>query len=415
MTLVSDLRELPSFDYTDPSLRGVAFHAAINAAREQSWLARGPYGYIVLDRDAGEQLLRSRDASFPGKALIELFAVADGPLREEMERNILHVNGDDHARLRSLLNPSLSPRAVERHRGAMRQLIAELFEPISARDSSVCFEAVRELTKPYPARAIAHVLGAPAADASRLERWSQTIQRQFDAESMMRRRGEIEAAVIELYSYLDELLAMRRSQRSDDLISTLLDAEADGERLSRVECVNLVLDVLIGGIDTTQSELAHALRLFAEHQDQWALLGERPQLAAAAVEEVLRFEPVTPFTARIVEQELTLRDVTFPVGTIVMVCAFTGNRDGVSGDDRDRSLARFDIEAERRRSRSLTFGAGVHYCVGANLARVELEEALAYLAQRMRKLELAAEPSYGTISGIYGLTELQLRFEPALS
>ncbi len=176
-----------------------------------------------------------------------------------------------------------------------------------------------------------------------------------------------------------------------------------------------------------------------------------------AVEEVLRFEPITPFTARIVVEELTFRDVTFPVGTIVMVCAFTGNRDlageisaaeaagasttprvasrpGVTpaselapgGADGGVEGARggaaeevradvFDITATdrgsaRARSRALTFGAGVHYCLGANLARLELEEALAFLAPRMPGLELAGEPVYEGITGIYGLAELPLRF-----
>lgn len=418
MTLVSELQGLASFDYTDATLRGGAFHAAMGELREQGWLAQGPFGYIVLDHEAGEQLLRTRSASFPGKMLMEIFQVKEGPLKEEMERNILHINGSDHTRLRSLLNPSLSPRAVQRHRPALRGLIEGLYEQalsghdgervgrVGGRDGArVSCELVQELAMPYPAQAIAHVMGVPLADAPMLNRWSNMIQRQFDAESMTSMRDEIEAAVAEFYEYAEELLAARRKDRGDDLISTLLSAEAEGERLSEVECMNLVLNVLIGGVDTTQSQLAHTLRLLAEHPEQWRLLGERPELAGQAVEESLRYEPVTPFTARIVEEELTVRDVTFPAGTIVMVCAFTGNRDGEETDS-------FDIAAEGRRERILTFGAGVHYCVGANLARAELEEALAFLAPRMKDLRLEGEPGYGTITGIYGLTELKASFEP---
>jgi cytochrome P450 len=171
-----------------------------------------------------------------------------------------------------------------------------------------------------------------------------------------------------------------------------------------------VFNVLAGGVDTTQSQLAHAVRLLAEHPQQWELLAEDPSLAQAAVDEALRFEPITPFTARMTTEDVVFRDVTFPEGTIVMVCAFTGNRDladderGVGGPDC------FDITASRGRARELTFGAGVHYCVGANLARLELQEALSFLARRVRGLELDGEPVFESILGIYGLAELPIRF-----
>ncbi|HVR06389.1 MAG TPA: cytochrome P450 [Solirubrobacteraceae bacterium] len=427
MTRVDEL-ELPYFDYTDAALRGERFHAAMLALREQGWLASGPLGYIVLDREAAEHFLRTRDAVFPGMKIAEIFEVSEGPLWEEMRRNILHLNGPDHSRLRKLVNPALAPRAVQRYRPPLRELLGELFSDItgpggvSPEDAAGVRECefVQALAKPYPSRAIAYVMGVPAADAPRLHHWSNWIQRQFDAISMATERPAIEAAVAEFYEYAWELLRARRAQPGDDLISALIAAsEPDVASLSDVECVNLVLNVLIGGVDTTQSQLAHALRLFAEHPDQWELLARRPELVPTAVEEALRFEPITPFTARIVEREIVFRDVVFPVGTIVMVCAFTANRDLSAADGETEPGAdgadTFDILAAERRSagsssRVLTFGAGVHYCLGANLARVELEEALAFLAPRMPGLELAGEPVFEGITGIYGLAELPLRF-----
>ena len=119
----------------------------------------------------------------------------------------------------------------------------------------------------------------------------------------------------------------RRETPGDDLISKLIAAEEEGDRLSESECINLVFNVLVGGVDTTQSQLAHAIRLLAEDPEQWEALRADPTLAAAAVEEALRYEPITPFTARILTEDVVYRDVTFPEGTVVMVCAFTGNRD----------------------------------------------------------------------------------------
>lgn len=403
MALVEDLR-LASFDYTDPALRGKRFHESMRELAAQGWLAQGPYGYVVLDREAGEFFLRTRSAIFPGMKIAELFDVKEGPLWEEMRRNILHVNGPDHTRLRSLVGPALSPRAVERYRPIAVGFLERLFAEVERQGRC---EFVGAFAKPYPSQVIASVMGAPVDDAPRLHHWSNWIQRQFDAASMVNEREGIERAVVEFYEYARELLAARREDPGDDLISALLVAEEQGDRLDEEECVNLVLNVLIGGVDTTQSQLAHAVRLLAEHPDQWAALVEDPSLAGRAVEEALRFEPVTPVTARITVEELTYRDVTFPKDTIVMVCAHTGNRDLPEGEGDPNA---FDITVERPKARVLTFGAGVHYCLGANLARVELEEGLSFLARKMPRLELDGEPVYESILGIYGLAELPIRF-----
>jgi cytochrome P450 len=421
MTLVSEL-ELPAFDYTEPSLRGERFHDAMAALAGRAWLAQAPFGYMVLDREAGEFFLRTRAAIFPGMKIAEIFDVRDGPLYEQMRRNILHVNGPDHSRLRSLVNPALSPRAVERYRPLMRGFLEELWAAAAARapgggeHGTVTCDFVDAFAKPFPSQVIATVMGAPLEDAPRLHHWSNWIQRQFDAVSMATEREQIEQAVDEFYAYAAELVSVRRREPRDDLISSLIQAEEAGERLSDVECINLVFNVLAGGVDTTQSQLAHAVRLLAEHPDEWQLLVEDPALAEAAVEEALRFEPITPFTARITTEDLEFRDVTFPEGTVVIVCAFTANRDLDDPHQRDAAGAgggvgtadSFDIAADRHRARPLTFGAGVHYCVGANLARLELGEALSFLAGRVRTIELQGEPELGSITGIYGLTRLPI-------
>jgi len=445
MTLAGEL-ELPSFDYTDPEMCGERFHLAMAELRAEGWLASGPFGYVVLDREAGEFFLRTRAASFPGMKIAEIFGVTEGPLWEQMKHNILHVNGVDHARLRGLVNPALSPRAVERYRPAMRGFLEDLLARATASSASSTFassvpapsssssssssaasspaagapptstadltcEFVEAFAKPYPSRVIASVMGAPVEDAPRLHHWSNWIQKQFDAVSMASERERIEQAVQEFYEYARELVAARRDDPGEDLISTLIAAEEDGERLSEEECINLVFNVLAGGVDTSQSQLAHTVRLLAEHPEQWAALRADPSLASAAVEEALRYEPITPFTARIVDQEITFRDVTFPEGTIVMVCAFTGNRD-LDEHAGTGTAETFDITAERGGARALTFGAGVHYCVGANLARAELGEALRFLAERFERLELDGEPRFESITGIYGLAKLPVRLLP---
>jgi cytochrome P450 len=405
MSVVTEL-ELPAFDYTDPELRGAPFHETMAALRERGWLARSPLATFILDREAGSYFLRAKSATFPGKEIAELFEIEKGPLHEEIQRNILHVNGSAHARLRGLVNPAFTPRAVERWRPAMRGFLRKLLDAVPADGSC---EFVDAIAKPYPSLTIATVMGAPLSDAPRLHHWSNWIQKQFDPPSLMAERPKIEEAVAEFYEWAGALLEGRRDTPGDDLISTLIEARYEGDRLDDAELVNLVLNVLVGGVDTTQSQLAHAIRLLAEHPDQWALLRSDPErFASPAVEEALRYEPITPFTARIMLEDVDYRDVTFPRGTIVMVSAVTANREGVEGDP-----DRFDIAADRGNAKPLTFGAGIHYCLGANLARAELQEGLTFLGRELETVELTGPPVFEQPTGIYGLAELPVRFTRA--
>jgi len=399
MTTVADL-ELPQIDLFDPDLRGERFHRTMRELAEQSWIVQTPLGFIVLDREGGSFFLRTKQASFPGLKIADLFGIDDGPLHEEIVRNILHVPPDKHRRLRNLVNPFFTPRAADRWRPAMRGFVEQLHAAVEAERRC---EFVEAFAKPYPSLTIATVMGAALSDAPRLHEWSNWIQRQFDGPSLMTERARIEQAVAEFYDWAGELLARRREDPSDDLISSLIAARFEGDKLDDAELVNLVLNVLVGGVDTTQSQLAQAIRLFAEHPHQWELVRSDPvAMAARAVEEILRYEPITPFTARIVEEEITYRDIVFPIDTVVMVCAFTGNREAGEPDV-------FDVAAERD-AKPLTFGAGIHYCLGANLARAELQEALGFLARRWERIELDGEPVMGSINGIYGIDELPIRW-----
>jgi cytochrome P450 len=395
--------ELPAFDHTDPTLRGERYREAMAALQgRDGWLATCPFGFLVLDRESCEFFLRTKHAVFPGLTIAELFGIADGPLHEEIVGNIINVNGADHSRLRNLVNPALAPRAVARYRPAMREFLGQLLDALPS--DGRC-EFIASFAKPYPSLVIAAVMGAPLSDAPKLHEWSNWIQRQFDAASLMNERPRIERAVSEFYVWADALISERRRTPGQDLITDLITAETEGERLGNDELRNLVLNILVGGVDTSQSQLAHAVRMLAGHPDQWERLRADPEgLALAAVDEALRYEPITPFTARITTAEVEHRGVTFPAGTVVLVSAWHANREGVDPDE-------FDICADRGRARVLTFGAGIHYCVGANLARAEMQEGLVAIAERVRGLSLDGEPEFGTPSGIYGLESLPLRFE----
>lgn len=398
MSVVTEL-DLPEIDYNSADFGPGTYHEQLARARERGWLAHSPLAFIVLDQQSGDFFLRARQTAFPGRQIAELFGITSGPLYEHIDANILNLTGDKHRRLRALVGHAFTPRAADRWRPVMREFLARLWAELGGASSA---EFVSAIAKPYPSRTIAAVLGAPVTDAPKLHHWSNMVQRQFDIQALATQIPDIERAAVEARQYVTELLESRKASPGDDLISTLIQAEEEGDKLSHDECVDLVLNVLAGGVDTTQSQLAHGMRLFAGHPDQWQLLGEQPdRYAQAATSEILRFEPIAPFTARIVLEDVEYRGVTFPAGTIVAVCAERANR--------EQDGETFDITAARD-GKLFTFGAGPHFCLGSNLARAELEEALAFLAPRMPGLALNGEPVLGGVEGIYGVESLPLRW-----
>jgi cytochrome P450 len=188
----------------------------------------------------------------------------------------------------------------------------------------------------------------------------------------------VEAAISGLFDYAGDLVASRRKDLKDDLLSALIQAEEDGERLSSEELRWQIVNMTFAGHDTTKNSSTYLMRLFCEHPDQWRRLREDPSLAPNAIDEGLRMEPVIPTTMRTTVDEFVYDGVVFPAGTPVMLRADTSNRDPSMFFDPDR----FDI-TRHNAGQHMTFGGGVHYCLGANLAKAEMQEALPILAEAM--------------------------------
>jgi cytochrome P450 len=385
--------DLPSYDHIDPTVTGEDFHRALGALARETWIAKGSMGYAVLGREAGNAVLRDRRMAFPALELLELQGVTAGPIWDRTADGLMVQSGEAHNRLRKQLAPAFTPRATERLRPRLRELVAELWEPVAATGR---VEFVTTVAEPLPSMAIAELLGVQG-DAPLLARWSILLQEIFKFR-LDEVAAEVEAAYDEARCYVFMKLAERRKEPGHDLISVL----AAGTELEDDDYVTLICSVISGGTDTTEAQLAHGLRLFAQHPEQWALLAARPELAEQAVEEVLRYEPITPFTARIATEDVELAGVTVPRGTVLFVCAATANRDPAAFEEPDR----FDITREP--APVLTFGFGAHYCIGAYLARAELTEAFTYLAPRTPGLHLDGEPVFGQTTGIYAMASLPL-------
>jgi cytochrome P450 len=412
VTIVTDL-DLPAFGYTASDLTADVYHQRLASARKHGWLARSPLGFVVLDREAGEFFLRSKSVVFPGRMLADLAGVTSGPARQLVEGNLLNGSGEPHRRMRAIAAQALNPRAADRWRPAMRRFLAERW---SAVESAGRCEFVMALARPYPALTMTAMLGAPAEDAMRLDAWARLARRQFDVQALTTELADIERASAETRGYIEALFAQQQAGPLDTLIGSLAAAEGREGGPSHSESVDLAVNVLTAGIGTVQAQLAHALRLFAEHPGQWALLAERPELAPRAVSEVLRFQLPVPSNARLCTQDVDYKGIIFPQGTVVTVCLEPPGSESPAGagiGDNQTAIEPFDITASRE-DKLLTFGVGPHHCLGTHAARAQLEEALAFLASRTPKLALDGEPKFGLggVEGLYEIQALPLRWAP---
>jgi cytochrome P450 len=401
MATVYDL-ELPTVDQNDPTLIGEHLHDVLRALAERGWLARADIGFVVLERQAVVDVLRDRRLAFPAIPLLGIQGIVDGPVFDRTAKGLMTRSGEPHLRLRRLVAPALSPSSVARLRARLRAFLDAWWEEVRPAGR---VEFVTSLAQPAPAMVIADLLGVPD-QVERLARWSILLQAVFKL-NMAEDRADVERTYDEVAAWTLDLLETRRRRPGPDFLSTIGTLEVEGDRLSDDECVTLAIAVISGGVDTTQAQLSHGLRLFAEHPDQWDQLGRNPDLSAQAANEVLRFEPITPFTARIAQEDVTYRGVTFPAGTLLFACTATANRDSEAFASPDA----FDISVDRGRSHVLTFGFGDHFCLGAQLARMEIAEVFGALAPRMRHLALDGAPEFGSIKGIYAMESLPIRFE----
>jgi cytochrome P450 len=377
--------------------------SVIGRARTEHWLARTPIGFMLTEYRDAVAVLRDRRFHSALSLLPAMAGVESDRYLESRRRSILAMEGDEHARLRRLVAPAFTPAATDRLRPFMREVVSGLVDEVAG--SGRC-ELVADVCEPYPIPIICELLGAPKEDWKLFSGWATDIFRIFN-QDLAHDLPTIEKASGELESYVRSMVEQRRRHPSDDLLSTLIAIEEAGDRLSSDELVMLAEAVLMAGTDTTRNQLACSVALLSEHPDQWALLAEHPELAPRAVEETMRYLGAVRGTARVASVDIEYRDVLFPSGTIVSVALAGANMD----PEVFNSPETFDITAVRE-AVQMTFGSGIHFCLGAALARAELQEALPLLARRMPDLKPDGPVEWKPATfGIWGPARLPLRFE----
>lgn len=318
-----------------------------------------------------------------------------------------NLDPPEHARIRRHNMTAFSNRRIAGLEPAIRQITSELLDEMLLEP---CFDWVRGLAFPLPISVIFELVGFPHADAEMLKSWSgDRLTIMFGRPDDDEQR-QVAANMASLWQYCAEHVERRKAERSDDFTSALLDIhDADRDAITEVEITSVVMGLGIAGHETTTNLLSNAVRLLLEHREQWDEICADPSLIPNAVEEALRFDSSVNAWRRLARTEVDLGEgVVIPAGARVLVLLGSGNRDGGEFEDPDR----FDIHRDGVR-RHLSFGKGIHHCLGAPLARLEARVVLEELTRRAPSLQLAdQEFDYPPIISFRGPKEQWLSHDP---
>ncbi len=391
--------ELPYLPVSDPAFSVQS--DAVRDARAAGWCARTPYGLAVLRYDEVSTLIKDRRLR-QGSWAWPAHNGVTGPFAEWWAGWLLNMEGEDHARLRRLLNPAFSPRALASLSPRFVALANELVDGFAP--TGEC-EYVGQFAEPYAARVIAILLGLPEEDWPQIASLSATIGLAMGV-TFQEELPQIEAALTELFAYCDAVIADRTANPRDDFATALVQAQRDDERLSATELRNSMALMVFGGFDTTRNQLSLAMQTFADHPDQWALLAANPDLGKAAVEEVMRVAPTVTWVTREALDDFEFKGLQIPAGTTIHLFSESAGTDPGTVES-----PAFDITVTGR-SPHFGFGGGAHHCLGHFVGRMDMSVALPILAARMPDLRVGEGAEWLPYSGNTGPTKLPLLFTP---
>lgn len=297
-----------------------------------------------------------------------------------LERNMLDLDEPDHRRLRTLVHKAFTPRIIEQMQGRVQTVADELLSAVASKGH---MDVVKDYALPLPLTVITELLGVPSRDHLKFHRWSKAVVQVASTVSMVKALPSL----LMFMRYVRKLLEEKRAHPEDDLLTALVRAEEAGDTLSEDELLAMVFLLLIAGHETTVNLIASGTLALLEHPEQLEQLKQDPAIIKTATEELLRYtSPVETATERYAREDVTLHGVTIPKGELVLAVLASANRD-------EAQFVRPDgLDLTRNPNRHLAFGQGVHYCLGAPLARLEGQIALPTLLRRLPELRLSTPP-----------------------
>ena len=374
--------------------------------REEDPVHASPLGIWVLTRyDDAVAVLR--DARFGREGIAELAEARLGPgrTRPTNTRDMLFRDPPDHTRLRALVSRAFTPRVVEAMRPHIQEIVDGLLDRV---EDARGMDIIEDLAYPLPVRVICEMMGVPTSDQEIFRRWSADIARSLDAalfpaDSEVVTRGQ--AATDALRDYFRALIDVRRKDPRPDLLTGLIAAEEQGDKLSEAELLSTCILLLIAGHETTVNLIGNGLLALLQNPAQQRLLADDPALIQTGVEELLRYDGPVQRTSRMAMADVEIGGKQIPKGSVVVAAIGAANRDPACFADPER------LDVTRKDNRHIAFGFGIHFCLGAPLARIEGQVAIGTLLRRMPALKLCSDtPQWRESSVLRGLKTLPVTF-----
>jgi cytochrome P450 len=318
-----------------------------------------------------------------GLTFFDLMGITEGPLRDWYGQLMFTTEGDYHRRIRSLVSRAFTPRCVGALRAAAADMAADAVASASVSGDLLALSSIGT-------RMICRLLGVPDGDQAEFTKWAEALSPVFAMMTPEQIAGAT-SAIVEMQAYVDDLTARRAKDPRDDLITKLLAAESDGERLTHAETVTMIANLLVAGHDTAGSQIPCSVLVALQHRDELTGVLDDPARFTSAVSETMRLEPSIPMIPRTTVAPIELHDSTIPAGSLVFLCIASACRDTSAWPDADRFDPDRFVRADA--AKLLNFGAGTHYCLGTALAKIAVEEALRAVLAFEPSLHLTEDPA----------------------
>ncbi len=369
------------------------------SARESNWYATTPFGIAVLRYEDANALLKDKRLYQGTRRWPSHFGITQGPLAAWWSSMLLSVEGEDHLRLRRLAGPAFSPKTIEPMATFFAQLANELIDNFQAKGNC---EFMSEFAEPFSARVITGLLGLDNDLWPKVADLATKLGYVFSV-TMKDDLAVIEEGLLGILDISEKLIASRRGTNKDDFVGTLVQATIDDKKITDEELLSLVSLLIFAGFDTTRNQIGLGMQSFSDHPQQWQLLGQNPDLARAAVEEVMRVNPTITWVSREASVDLTYRELEIKAGTTIHLLTIPAGSDPRKFENLD-----FDITAER--APHFGFGGGMHHCIGHYVARLDMKEAFKALSRRLPNMRVLPGATYLPDSGNTGPTKLPISF-----
>ena len=328
------------------------------------------------------------------------FSSGENKLEYAPYRTMLDLDPPDHTRLRSLVSKAFTPRSVALLGPRIEEIAAELLDDLADKDS---FDLISDFAFPFPVIVIAEMLGIPSEDRDKFNVWSNDIALAVEPILSGEEIVRVERASDEIIEYFESIIEQRRRQPRDDMLSALLAAEEEGDRLTHDELLGTLMLLLVAGNETTRSLIGNGMLALLKNPDQLQRLRENPDLLESAIDEMLRYDSPVQFIIRVVMEDVEFKGKRFRAGQKVLLLVGASNRDpSVFAEPGAMDIG-------RQEKSHLSFGRGIHYCLGSPLALLEARVAFANLIERFSSIELVSEPEFRDQIVLRGVESLWIR------